>query len=104
MKESETKKLCGVKSGRSQAIFIIGKCAQASYCVLENSIIFSVIHSTGSLTNNLFCSVNFFPAKIFFLLRKISLFQNTRKNFGGKKLTEQKRFFLGRSASGPLPK
>ncbi len=40
----------------------------------------------------LFCSVNFFPPK-FFLIRKIFLFQNTRKNFGGKKLTEQKSFF-----------
>jgi hypothetical protein len=28
------------------------------------------------------------------LFRKISLFQNTRKNFGGKKFAEQKRLVL----------
>jgi hypothetical protein len=38
-----------------------------------------------TFSDKLFCSVNFFPPK-FFLFRKISLFQNTRKNFGGKKI------------------
>ncbi len=40
----------------------------------------------------LFCSVNFFELK-FFLFRKIFLFQNTRKNFGGKKINWTKKFF-----------
>jgi hypothetical protein len=33
---------------------------------------------------NFFAKLIFFPP-IFFLLRKISLFQNTKKSFGGKK-------------------
>jgi hypothetical protein len=40
----------------------------------------------------LFCSVNFFPPK-FFLFGKISLFQNTRKNFGGKIINWTKKYF-----------
>ncbi len=49
----------------------------------------------------LFCSVNFFPPK-FFLFRKISLFQNTRKNFGGEKISWTKKFFRWAKKVGPF--
>jgi hypothetical protein len=39
-----------------------------------------------------FFALLFFPQK-FFLLRKISLFQNTKKSFGGKKIYLAKKFF-----------
>jgi hypothetical protein len=39
---------------------------------------------------NFFAKLTFFPPK-FFLLRKIFLFQNTKKRFGGKKINLAKR-------------
>jgi hypothetical protein len=41
---------------------------------------------------NFFAKLIFFPPN-FFLLRKISLFQNTKKSFGGKKINLAKKFF-----------
>jgi hypothetical protein len=45
---------------------------------------------------NFFAKLIIFPPK-FFLLRKVSLFQNTKKSFGGKKINLEKknRSFLG---------
>jgi hypothetical protein len=42
----------------------------------------------------------FFPPN-FFLLRKISLFQNTKKSFGGKKINLAKKFFNLAKTVGP---
>jgi hypothetical protein len=38
----------------------------------------------------------------FFLLRKISLFQNTKKSFGGKKINLAKKFFNLAKKVGPF--
>jgi hypothetical protein len=40
--------------------------------------------------DNLLCSVNFFPPKFFLVFWKREIFLS-KKNFGGKKFTEQKR-------------
>jgi hypothetical protein len=50
---------------------------------------------------NFFAKLIFFPPK-FFLLRKISLFQNTRKSFGGKKINLAKKFFNLAKKVGPF--
>jgi hypothetical protein len=42
-----------------------------------------------------------FSRQIFFLLRKIFLFQNTKKSFGGKKINLEKKFFNLAKKVGP---
>jgi hypothetical protein len=48
-----------------------------------------------------FAKLTFFPPN-FFLLRKISLFQNTKKSFGGKKINLAKKSFNLARKVGPL--
>jgi hypothetical protein len=43
-----------------------------------------------------------FSRQIFILLRKISLFQNTKKSFDGKKINLAKKFFNLAKKVGPL--
>jgi hypothetical protein len=43
-----------------------------------------------------------FSRQNFFLFRKISLFQDTRKNFGGKKINWTKKFFRWAKKVGPI--
>jgi hypothetical protein len=43
-----------------------------------------------------------FSRQNFFLFRKITLFQNTRKNFGGKKINWTKKFFRWAKKVGPI--
>jgi hypothetical protein len=42
------------------------------------------------MRDNLFCSVNFFPAKILICLEGFSFSKKPKKKIGGKKLTKQK--------------
>jgi hypothetical protein len=44
-----------------------------------------------------FCSVNFFPAKIFSGILKREIFLSKKKNLAGKKFTEQKRLSVFKS-------
>ncbi len=51
----------------------------------------STLFGLKMVSEKTFLLSEFFPAKFFFLFRKISLFQNTRKNFGGKKINWTKK-------------
>jgi hypothetical protein len=58
---------------------------------LDYGITFFLSEKTLTQRENFFVQL-FFSRQNVFLLRKIFLFQNTRKHFGGKKITEQKSF------------
>jgi hypothetical protein len=50
---------------------------------------------------NFFAKLIFFPPN-FFLFRNISLFQNTKKSFGGKQINLAKKFFNLAKKVGPF--
>jgi hypothetical protein len=69
--------MAGMLSGESWKLLLDGPSFHDLHFFYSNNILCKV--------NSLFGKVNFFPPK-FFKFRKILVFQNTKKKFGGKKV------------------